>query len=193
MKFHFPLIVLGVWIAMFQPLSAQTFFVQPSNPQPQIVPQKKPAQIPPINPATPINDQTKVDSKTEAKVEEIPLMFRDRAILLVDMIPRGDAVACTLSMRIRNLTGNLVDTSTPWKCRLSDLGGGVKQVETVVFEKLVENGNPSPAKFRPTYVYLQVGAKLNSQTAMARQQAQAEPQKFTLPFGVVGGFGVASN
>jgi len=186
MKIYFSVFGFAVWIAIAQPLLAQSFFVQPSNPQPQIIPQKKPDQNPGLAP-----DQD--GKKPEIKIEEIPAMFRDRAIILVDLIPRGEAISCTLSIKITNLTGKLVDSITPWKCRLTDLGSGVKQVETVIFEKLSENGNPSPAKFRPTYVYLPVGARINSQVAMARQQSQAVPERFLLPFRLDGGFGTAAN
>ncbi len=180
-------LVIVVFVFIDQSVLAQTLYVPPSTTQPRLVPRQN------LNQNSSPANVDKDGKKFEPKLAEIPAMFRDRASALVDIIPRGDVVACTLTMKARTLTGGLVDTSTPWKCRVSDLGAGVKQIETVVFEKLAEIVNASPEKMRPTFVYVAVGAKPNSQTAMSRPLAQATPQRFFMPFAVEGSFGVAAN
>ncbi|MDX1977013.1 MAG: hypothetical protein SFT94_05005 [Pseudanabaenaceae cyanobacterium bins.68] len=168
------------WLALAQASLAQTFFVPPSSPQTE--PVRRQSNPPPS--ASP--------SKPDPKIEEIPSFFRDRTTELVNAMTQGQAVDCKLSIQVRNLAGRLIDTTTPWRCRIVDLGGK-KQVETVIFERLVEVNSPRPDRSIPTYVYLAVGARKRSQTALARQNAQAAPRRFFLPFELEGQFGVAAN
>jgi hypothetical protein len=188
-------LAIGAWAIFSQPLLAQTFFAPPNPNQPQVIPRKNPAQNSTPN-LSPNNKEPKSEpdaSKKAPKVEEIPTIYRNLAIRLVDKIPGGEAVSCNLTIQIRNLVGNLVDTTTPWKCRLTKSSSGIKQLETVLFEKLAENGKPSPDTFAPTYVTIAAGARPNSQTAMSRPQSQPVPQRFLMPFTVEGSFGVAAN
>jgi hypothetical protein len=188
-------LAIGAWAIFSQPLLAQTFFAPPNPNQPQVIPRKNSNQNSTPN-LTPGNKEPKSEpdlKKDTPKVEEISTIYRDLAISLVDRIPGGEAVPCNLTIQIRNLVGNLVNTTTPWKCRLTGSSSGTKQLETVLFEKLAESGKPGPEKLAPTYVVIMAGARPNTQTAMSRPRSQPVPQRFLMPFTIEGSFGVAAN